>query len=594
MNGLIPRALQFGLVLTLSACATPLQPLQPTALPTQAVPTTLPAQPTAAAVGSAVEQAVFTSRRNGNDEIYRINLDGSGLTRLTEHPARDTAATLSVDGSAIAFVSNRSGVDNIYLIDANGANLRRLTNEALGADSPVFAVDGTALFYVAVRVTGRVLMRYDIINQSHGVLLTGPADISRPAPSPDGTRIAFVARDGAETGRDIFLANLDRSGALINLTNRAGDDGSPSWSPDGRRIVFHSDRDGDFDIFTMSADGTAQTPVIDTPDDETSPVWSRDGRTLLFVRGGDLFRSDDGGSAPVAVTATAALESEPHLIPAAGPRRTDQLLVSVGAGNRSLQLVSSTDGTRRQLTQSLFDDALTADWSPDGSQVVFSADRGGNYDLYVINADGSGLRRLTDHPARDLHPAWSPDGRTIAFESNRNGNWDIFFVPAEGGNALPFTSDPGNEGNPDWSPDGSRLVFSADIAGHFDLYIAAADGRSARRRLTDDPAADVYPDWSPTEDLIVFRSDRAGDNELYLITGDGRTRRLTFHDADDTMPGFSTDGSSVVFASNRAEAGGTSGSQADYDIFTVSTTTLELRRVVAGPDDERYPVWRPR
>jgi Tol biopolymer transport system component len=583
-------------LLGLSACAAPLPVLQPTATPPEA--------PAAAATGGplsvlptatpAIEQAVFTSRRNGNEEIYRINLDGSGLVRLTEHPARDFRAALSPDGLQTAFVSNRGGNEQVYLIDSNGANLRRLTNEPLGAADPVFAVDGNALYYVAIRITGRVLMRYDVTAQTHTMLLTSPAEIAEPAPSPDGKRIAFVARDGRETGLDIFLANLDRTGAVINLTNRPGVDAAPSWSPDGTRLVFHSDRDGDFDIFTMAADGSAQTPVIDSANDETQPVWSRDGRTLLFVAGGDLYRTDDSGSAPTAVTVTAAEEAEPQLVPASRLRTTDQLLLNVGTNNRALQLASMTDGTRRQLAESLFDDILTAAWSPDGAQVVFSADRSGNYDLYVLNADGSGLRRLTDHPARDLHPAWSPDGQTIAFETNRNGNWDIYFVPAAGGAAVPFTSDTADEGNPSWAPDGSRLVFAANSDGNFDLYIATADGRTARRRLTDDPADDVYPAWSPSQELIVFRSNRSGDNELYLITTEGRTRRLTFHDADDTTPTFSPDGSEVAFASNRATLGGTSGVQAQHDIFVIATATLELRRVVNSGDDERYPAWRPR
>jgi TolB protein len=147
---------------------------------------------------------------------------------------------------------------------------------------------------------------------------------------------------------------------------------------------------------------------------------------------------------------------------------------------------------------------INPSWSPDGRRLVFQSERDrepGNVEIYVIGADGSGLRRLTTSPRQDTHPAWSPDGRWIAFDSNRSGRFHIYLMAADGSEVRRVTSEDHSGGrtgarHPSWSPDGRQLLFDSDMSGDEEIYAIAADG-SGQRRLTSSPGNDGHAVWSP-------------------------------------------------------------------------------------------------
>jgi TolB protein len=171
----------------------------------------------------------FTSRRDGNNEIYVVRMDGTELTRLTNQPTDDFAPAWSPDGTQIAFVSDRDndpGVNNLYLMNADGSNVRRLTN-------------GSEIDY-------------------------------SPAWSPNGEWIAFRAhQDGAG---DIYLIHPDGTG-LVNLTDNPADDWAPVWSPDGTLIAFQTNRDGNWEVYVMGVDGSNPTNLTQDPADDEMPYW---------------------------------------------------------------------------------------------------------------------------------------------------------------------------------------------------------------------------------------------------------------------------------------------------------------------------------
>jgi dipeptidyl aminopeptidase/acylaminoacyl peptidase len=130
-------------------------------------------------------------------------------------------------------------------------------------------------------------------------------------------------------------------------------------------------------------------------------------------------------------------------------------------------------------------------------QIAFVSKPGGQADIFVTNADGTGRRRLTNNPAKDIGPTWSPDGTKIAFISDRDraGDFEIYVMNADGSGVKRLTDAPGSSGFPAWSPDGSKIAFASDRAGDFEIYVMIADGTGVRR-LTNDPAADLGPAWS--------------------------------------------------------------------------------------------------
>ncbi|NJN19828.1 MAG: hypothetical protein HC822_28125 [Oscillochloris sp.] len=556
---------------------------------------------TATSVPLQSERLTFYSERSGNAEIYTMNADGSGLARLTDHPAPDYEPAFAPNQRQIVFVSERAGVPDLYLVNSDGTNLRRLTDEREGAFSPIFSPDGNAIYYVGLQDGNRQLRRLDIATRTSKLLRVTPAGIANPAVSPDGLQIAFSAEEPTSNGRDIFLIDVDGDGAVINLTNQPGDDDEPTFDPQGQRIAFSSNRAGNFDIFVMNADGTAQTPLTFDDGASRAPSWSRDGSAIAFSsnREGnyEIYLINTNGSDLRQLASHSAADREPRFPPPPQRQITQQLIAAFSglSSTRDLQIINGPTELGATLIEDLLTDETMPVWSPDGTRLAFVSDRDGNPEIYISDLSDTQPLRLTSDPGQDLHPSWSPDGLSIFFESNRTGNWEIFAINVDG-NSEPrnLTNHPANDGNPAVSPDGETLAFASDRNGNFEIYRWPLEGQSQPVNLTNNPAADVYPSWSPESTFIAFRSNRDGNNEIYLlIPGSTVLRRLTLNPADDTTPTFSPDGQRIAFASNRSGPQGPVNDNRNYDIYSVRIRDLELQQLTDEPGSETYPDWRP-
>ena len=231
--------------------------------------------------------------------------------------------------------------------------------------------------------------------------------------------------------------------------------------------------------------------------------------------------------------------------------------------------VVNTDGTG--LTSVIDDDGqgwtyMSPAWSPDGRQIAFGSSRDGGWDIYVINADGSGLRRLTTHSARDDSPAWSPDGRQIAFTSDRDGDFEIHVMNADGSNIRRVTDHPAEDGDPNWSPDGGRITFTSSRDGNHEIYVINVDG-SGTRRVTDfpDPGRAIQPDWSSDGNTIVFTLTDLSIG-VYIVSADGgQPYRLT---QGGGGPNWAPDGARFVYASGNLQIMNADGSsRRDLGVF---------------------------
>src|SRR5207249_1655848 len=178
-------------------------------------------------------------------------------------------------------------------------------------------------------------------------------------------------------------------------------------------------------------------------------------------------------------------------------------------------------------------------------KIAFVSDRDGNNEIYTMNADGTGVTRLTIDTVvshNDLNPAWSPDGTKIAFASDRDGNYEIYVMNVDGSGQTRLTISIRNDLNPAWSPDGTKIAFSTNRDGNYDIYVMNVDG-SGQTRLTVNTASDrlaaVKPAWSPDGTKIVFASNRDGNYELYTINPDGTgVTRLTRNTVSDREPSW--------------------------------------------------------
>jgi Tol biopolymer transport system component len=240
-------------------------------------------------------------------------------------------------------------------------------------------------------------------------------------------------------------------------------------------------------------------------------------------------------------------------------------------------------------------------WSPDGQKLAFVSFRAGRVgDIYSIDPDGRGERRLTTTAAHEDMPRWSPDGRKIAFVRHTGAgatNFHIFVMNADGSEQTQLTHAGAANFAPTWSPDGSKIAFvstrdSTTFAPNSEIYVMNADG-SGERRLTTHPRLDDSPDWSPDGSLIAFASDRTAiqTTRIFVMRADGsEVRALTNHPIsfhNELRPAWSRDGTTLAFVTERNPPVG------NTEIYLVDADGDNSRRVTRNDFRDDSPTWAP-
>ena len=227
-------------------------------------------------------------------------------------------------------------------------------------------------------------------------------------------------------------------------------------------------------------------------------------------------------------------------------------------GNWDIYVMNADGNNQQRLTINYAGDYDPA-WSPDGTKIAFISDRDGNNEIYIMDADGSNQRNLTNNLADEYEPAWSPDCEKIAFISDREGNLSIFIMNKDGSNQKRLTKNGviSEDQNyiwleaPAWSPDGTKIAFTSKKNGSYQIYVMDADG-SNQRKLTRDPDWNFHPTWSSDGKKIAFVSRRDGNWEIYVMDADGSNqRRLTKSRGGDFDPAWSPDRKKIAFVSYR-------------------------------------------
>lgn len=466
-----------------------------------------------------------------------------------------------------------------------------------------------------------------------------PLPTITPAPPAPG-RIVFASTRAAARGRDIYVMNDDGSG-LARLTETAADETDPAWSARRRLIAFSAARNGPAQIYLIQPDGAQERQLTNDPDGASDPAWSPDGQQLALILG-----VDDAARLALADVDTGEITAfdlplRAIAAPAWSPDGRSLLVAAVEAGGdnrRDIFLIPADGiGVPINLTPRSGEDSAPA-WSPDGARIAFQSDRGGNADVYVMNADGTAQTPLTDDPGFDGAPTWSHDGSRIAFISERDGAAAIYSMNDSGAEITRLTDHRGADsapywrpqvsdallaveqmayvqgdgeftdilvgdlgrtglvnlssnplqGNttPDWSPDGARIAYASQRDGNYDIFVRDALVDGADVNLTNHPARDLHPAWSPDGSRIAFESNRNGNWDVWVMNADGSNlQQISDSSADDGNVAWSPDGARIAYASRR---------DGNFDIFVQAIDgagpPINLTRT---PANEVYPDWSP-
>jgi Tol biopolymer transport system component len=332
---------------------------------------------------------------------------------------------------------------------------------------------------------------------------------------------------------------------LIQDDDTPPDVASFAWSPDGRRIAFGRLRGDAYDIYVMRADGSGQRNLTRNPAQYGGPVWSPDGRRIAFGRlpgdrhelPADLYvmNSDGSGQRRLARRMFASAWSP------------DWRRIAFLSGTKLAALnvyVMNADGSDRRVLARA-GTSFHVVWSPDGKKIAFLSfkdtvgETRGCSQVYVVNVDGTAERSLSQRPGQQTKwcyswPAWSPDGRRIAVRRARAadpyGPSHVYVMNADGSGKRRLTHlvEAIGEGEPAWSPDGRKIAFQSEVAYlpnvGGEVFVMNADG-SGRRNLTRNPAHEYGHAWAPDGRKILFASDRDGKVDLYVMNADGSEKR---------------------------------------------------------------------
>ena len=346
------------------------------------------------------------------------------------------------------------------------------------------------------------------------------------------------------------------------ISETAGEETSPSLSPDGSTVVYSIRVNGSWDIHSQRVGGRNATPILNDPQrDEGGAAFSPDGSLIAFHESDDvggIFIAGATGESVRRVTDAGfdpAWSSDGKQI-AFG---TEEIVDPASrVGDSTVYVVDAGGGSPRKLVEG---DGVQPSWSPSGQRIVYWSNTGGQRDIYTVAAGGGARVPVTQDAAIDWSPVWSPDGRFIYFSSDRGGAMNLWRIAVDQStgraHGAPETVTAGvqaSAGLPRFSKDGSRLVFRSRVASVNPAAIPfePATGRAGVPFLLDTRNNVRIPSGvSPDGKQIAFYSLGDHQEDLFVGSTDGQMRRVTDDAPRDRAPIFTPDGRSLLFYSNR-------------------------------------------
>ena len=522
----------------------------------------------AVAVLAAIVGAVLLRSARETPPLHiASNVQVTSSAGLDLHPA------FSPDGKALAFASDRSGSFEIYarsLAEPSGREVA-LTQDGQQNFQPSWSPDGSR---IAFHSKGR-----------GGIWLVGtvggrPVRLtdfgSSPAWSPDGSKIAFQSAPLVDFAANAFPASAPSTVWVVAASGGeprrvtlegqpAGAHGSPSWTPDGGRLVF-----GSFDrlmasIWSVPASGGSPVLIVERQRYVYDPVCSPQGDAIYYAAllpSGSYgiwrvgFSAATGGAtAKPAALGSLGLGIGRHPTLARDGRRVAYSALTLVSNLWAAPLARdgrSLESPPRPLTTGTARANRPA-FSPDGARIAFDRWQSGtNPDIWVMDRSGRGAAPVTTDPGVDTTASWRPEGDRIVFLSTRSGKAEAWSVGADGGGERRLLQLAQDVQFLRLSPDGTRLAFDAKGEhGGTRIWVAAVDGSGAHP-VTPEADSLAYPAWSPDGSRLAVQGKRGDDVDVVVLPlGPGPSRRITSSPGQSWPYAWTPDGEAVLYAALR-------------------------------------------
>jgi Tol biopolymer transport system component len=533
-----------------------------------------------------------TPQTNDKPQVLRTN-------QLTFSTALDQFPSLSPDGNSIAYCSDQNGSFEIYVkqLTPGGRDLE-LTTDGQQNLEPAWSPDGQHIAYFS-KNRGGIWVVPAMGGTPKQLVEFG----SRPAWSRDGSTIAFQSSAPLELGgrgqnamppSTIWIVP-SQGGAAKQITqpgNPPGGHGAPSWSPDGKRIVFDTSDFGSNSLWSVSL-GARDFKKIATWGYDA--IYSPDGASIYFSRQGlmqihvspttgeplgEPFQLASGG--PTAIS---------HSTISADGKKIAYSILAISSNLWSISLLpgSSETPALEPFTRDTSTRHNLAHFSPDGRRIAFNRWRvGTSADIWIADADGKNLVQLTSNPATDSMPSWFPEGDKIAFLSDRNNDhlvlWSITLATGREeplldlGQGVEFAV---------LSPDGKQVAFNSTKSGTINVWTTSIQG-GEQKQLTFDNELMGFPCWSPDGQFLAIEAKRGDDAHVFIIpSSGGAPLQLTFDHGQSWPHSWSPDGDKIAFAGSR---------NGIWNIYWVSRATKEQKQLTHYSKLNafaRYPAWSP-